>query len=592
MKKIFLAAAALVLLRLFLAPADIMKLADVRAGMKGEGRTILRGDSTEPFTFSVLGVIENFVPGKSLIIVELDAPDLRGGGVIAGMSGSPAYIDGRIVGAVAYGFAFSKKPIAGITPIEDILRTADYNKPAYSVDISTIKVDLTREGAKDLRERLGRELAARGQYSPAPYLAPLRPQAGARGFAEPALTLLQPLFGAAQDLKISPQLGRLDNRPPARDIRPGDAVAIPLIRGDFEYSASGTVTWVDGRNIYIFGHPFFNLGSVDFPLHRAEVISVVPALDTSFKLTATRNPIGAVQQDRFSAVQGELGRAPQMIPVRLFLKNRNRSFQLEMVSHPLLTPALAYTALLNVFQSEYQEAGLHTVQATARVFVEGQENVVIEDLYSGATAADDFSQLLMAVVYYLMNNREKPARIQKIDFEMGESGGVRSVALDNVLLAKSAFLPGEPMPLTLVLRDEKGQTTREPLTLRAPNLRPGSTFFLMVADASETAEFDAKVVKANYFPASLSGLIRAINNLRKNSRVYFKMFVPREGMFIRGYEYANLPSSLSNLFFFQALGPDQGGMAVSTVEEFQYEVPGAVSGKKLIRLTIKERKNE
>ena len=132
------------------------------------------------------------------------------------------------------------------------------------------------------------------------------------------------------------------------EISAADAAAIPLIRGDFEFSFSGTVTYIKGNKIYLFGHPLFNLGTVDFPLHKAEIISVVPSYRNSFKLTATRNMIGTVMQDRFSAIQAEMGKTPYMIPMKVFLENRNRSFNLEIVNHPLLTPVLGNIALVNL----------------------------------------------------------------------------------------------------------------------------------------------------------------------------------------------------------------------------------------------------
>ncbi len=294
------------------------------------------------------------------------------------------------------------------------------------------------------------------------------------------------------------------------------------------------MTHVDGQKVYIFGHPFFNLGTVDFPLHKAEVISVVPSYESSFKLAATRNQVGAVRQDRFSGVLGELGKTPYMIPLKIFLKNRNRSFNLELVSHPLLTPALTYISLLNALQAEYQEFGFQSLRVSGKIFIENEENVVLDDLFSGTTAADEFSNLVMAINYFLMNNREKNARIQKMDFEISGREVVKKAELENVLVDKNSYLPDELMEIDMKLKNEKGDGFSERITIKAPNLKPGSVFYLMVADAAEVTEFDAKAVKTTYFPSDLGALIRAINNIRKNNRLYLKIFVPAQGVFIRG----------------------------------------------------------
>ena len=352
------------------------------------------------------------------------------------------------------------------------------------------------------------------------------------------------------------------------------------------------MTHVDGSKIYVFGHPFFNLGRVEFPLHRAEVISVIPSYESSSKLAATGHMIGVVQQDRFSAVSGELGKTPYMIPMRVFLKNRSKSVKLEMVSHGLLTPALAYVSLMNIFLSEYQEYGLNSLSVEGKIFIENEENVVISDLFAGPSAFDEFSNLVLAVNYFLMNNKEKNIKIQKIDFEVNGIESLKKADLENVLVEKNTYLAGEPLNISLFFKNEKGDRFEEKLSIKTPNLKPGSFFYLMASDAAGMVDFDSKAIKSGFFPDKLSALIRAINNLRKNNRVYFKLYVPAQGIFVRGYEYPYLPFSLNNVLAFNSQSSDQSAMSVSTIGEFQFEVPAVVSGKKIFQLKIKERKDE
>ena len=593
MKRIALAVAGL-LLSCRLAATDIMKLSEVKPGMEGEGRTIFKGSTIETFTFKVLGVLDKFVSDKNLIIAELSGPELSGSGVIAGMSGSPVYINGRLVGSVSYGLTgFPRKPIAGITPIEDILKVAaPPAAPATSVEISDIKIDFSRENARRVGDAIRRELSARLNFSPARALAPIKLFASSSGFTSESVSFLQGLFVPLQSLAVKPEIDPRKLPADMFSLRPADAVAIPLVRGDASYTATGTVTHVDGQKVYVFGHPFFNLGTVDFPLHKAEVISVVPSYDESFKLATTRNQVGAVRQDRFSGVLAELGQSPYMIPLKIFLKDRNRSFNLEMVSHPLLTPALTYISLLNALQAEYQEFGFQALRVNGKIFVENEDNVVLEDLYSGTEAADEFSTLVMAINYFLLNNREKNARIQKMDFEISGREALQRAELENVLADKVAYAPEEPMAIQMQLRNDKGQAFSEKIEIQAPNLKPGSVFYLLVADAAEVSEFDAKAIKTAYFPSDLGALIRAINNIRRNNRLYLKLFVPAQGVFIRGFEYATLPGSVGNVLLYNAQGKDQANMSLSTVAEYQYEVPAVVTGKKIFKLRIKERKND
>jgi len=577
----------------WLLATDIMKLSEIRTGMEGEGKTIFKGSNIETFKFKVLGILDKFVSDKNLIIAELFAPELNEGGVIAGMSGSPVYINGKLIGSVSYGLSnFSKKPIAGITPIEDILKISAYGGPVANVEISDIKIDFSKENVKRVAEAIQNELVSRMNFSPARNLTPIKLFASSSGFCPQAVHFLQGIFVPLQNLGIGAEVDKKKLSPEMFTVRPADAVSIPLIRGDASYAATGTVTHVDGKKVYVFGHPFFNLGTVEFPLHRAEVISVVPSYESSFMLATTRNMVGTVHQDRFSGVLAELGKTPYMIPLKIFLKNRNRNFNLEVVNHPLLTPTLTYISLLNALLAEFQEFGFQSISVTGKIFIENEENVVLNDLFSGTTAFDEFSTLVMAINYFLLNNQEKNIKIQKMDFEISGRETIKKAQLENVLINKNSYLPGELMDIRMKLKNEKGDNFEEQITIKAPNLKPGSVFYLLVADAGEVTDFDTKAIKTAYFPTKLSALIRAINNIRRNNRIYLKIFVPAQGIFIKGFEYSYLPSSMSNVLLYNSLAKDQANMALSTIAEYQYEVPAVVSGKKIYKLVIKERKNE
>jgi hypothetical protein len=578
-----------------------MKLSEIKAGMEGEGRTIFKGTKIETFTFKVLGLIEKFVPDKDLIIVELESPVLNEGGIIAGMSGSPAYIDGKLIGAVAYGFPFSKRPIGGITPIEDILKTSEYNSPSFTIDLSNIKLEFDEKNLAFIADLVQKELVRRTQFAPMAGLSPIKLVGAHKGFKQEALSYLNPLFTPLNSLKVvtgaqsSQKDLKLDSSADMLKINPADAASIPLIKGDFEYSSMGTVTHVDGENIYLFGHPFFNLGTVDFPLHKAQVISVVPSYQSSFKLGSTLQMVGRAVQDRFSAVHGELGKLPYMIPLKVFLKNRDRTFKIEMVSHPLLTPVLSAVSMINIFTSEYQQFGFQSIRVQGKIYIEGERNIVIDDLYTGTSSFGDFSNLLLAINFFLMNNPEKNIKIQKIDFEVSGSERVRRANIENVLINKHSFAPGEMMEVDIYLRNEKGMSFTESLSLKAPNLNAGAPFYLLVADNASMGSFDSKNVKSTYFPMKLSPLIRAINNLRKNNRLYLKLMTQSNGLFVKGHEYSNLPSSMQNVFEYNRspiYGTQSGAEArirYSTITEYQVELPAVVKGTKLFQLKIRER---
>lgn len=584
-----------------LQATEIMKLSEIKAGMEGVGKSTLKGMTAETYPFKVLGVIENFAPHKNLIIVKLDSPELNAGGIVSGMSGSPAYIDGKLIGAIAYGFSFSRQPIGGVTPIEDILQTAEYETPTFTIDISTMPVEFDKKNLSVITRLVQEKLAKRLNFTGNEAFSPIRLIGVQQGFKPSAfsyLKALEPMLSLGSGAGIASTTNTIITKDQGKDllkVSPGDMVAIPLIKGDLEYAAYGTVTHLEDNKIYLFGHPFFNLGTVDFPLHKAEVLSVVPSFQEPFVLVTSKQMIGRVIQDRFSAVMGELGQIPYMVPMKIFLKNRNRQFNLEMVHHPLLTPVLSAFSIYNIFSSEYQQAGFQSVKVDGKIFIEGEKNIVIDDLFSGTDSYTELSNLLLVITYFLMNNNERNIKIQKLDFELGGSETLRRANLENVLIEKKSYLPGEIMNITVYLKNERGKDFSETLNIKAPNLKAGSEFYLLAAGSEEMGQFDARNVRSTYFPTKLSFLIRAINNLRKNNRLYFKLMTSTSGLFVKGHEYPDLPPSLKNVLDYESIPlegmspEDESKIKYSTIKEYQLEFPSVVKGKKLFKLTIKER---
>jgi len=572
---------------LLLGSVEILEYSKLEKGMEGEGKTIFKGTNIETFKFKILGFLENFSPGKNLIIAELFSPELDGIGVIAGMSGSPVFIDGKIFGSVSYGFTFSKKPIAGITPIEDILKVKNYDTPEYTVSISDIKIKFDKKSIKNLKNILKKEIVNRINPASENGILPIGLLSTSRGISSQANSLLKPLFTPSNNLKLSTNSPKKTTI--KASVRGADAVSIPLVRGDFEYSSSGTVTYTDGKKIYLFGHPFFNLGKVEFPLHKAEVVSVIPSYQESFKLSSTKEMIGTITQDRFSAVMGELGKVPYMIPLHIFFSNKNRKFNVEMINHPLLTPAMTQLSISNIFLTEIQQYGFNSIKVDGKIFIENEKNIIISDLFSGANSYNEFADLLLAINFFLMNNKEKPIKIQKMDFNVEVSESVKRGRISNVLINKNEFSPGELMEIKIIIENERGSVKKETIRLKAPSLKNGSKFQILVADKTEIGKFESKNIKSSFFPSKLNSLIRAINNIRKNNRIYVKLIVPKKGMFLKGYEFSNLPSGMRNLFNYNSTTSKKSEIRFSSIQDYQMEVPVIVTGKKMFKLKIRER---
>jgi len=283
----------------------IFPLRDIRAGQKGIGRTVFSGNKIEEFQVEVLGVLENIGPKQNVILARLSGGPLEKTGVMQGMSGSPVYIDGRLVGAVALAFNFAKEPIAGIRPIEEMLAVAEpLGTAGGSQRAAVVQHEIPLAPAKTGVEAGSLiEIATPVSFS---------------GFTAETLEHFAPDL---KKLGLSPRQGvssggALPNKMgnPAQ-LRPGDMISVNLLSGDYAIGAEGTVTQVDGKHVYAFGHRFMSAGETELPFARAEVLALLPNLEASFKISSPQEWMGTITQDRSTSIYGEVGRKADTIPL-------------------------------------------------------------------------------------------------------------------------------------------------------------------------------------------------------------------------------------------------------------------------------------
>ena len=363
-----------------------MSVAEIRPGMVGIGRTVFEGTRVEEFTVKIIGVIENVIgTRRNLILARLEGGPLANTGVIAGMSGSPVYIDGRLIGAVSYALgAFSKEPIAGITPIDEMTDATGLSEARPRVGPHAARLSAhAREPDHRVPPRAQLEPALRRS---AGRCAVRRRRAGSAGVRDDRLgTLLRPIATPLVDLRIRTRAGGMlgsafrdqgfiptggsaagagaGEMPFEGPLKPGDAVGVNFLTGDLSMGATGTVTHVDNDRVYAFGHPMYNLGPTEFPMTRAYVYTVLPSLASSLKLSTTGETIGTFLQDRATAIAGRLGPGPRMIPISLTLEAQRgpkHTFHFNVVSDQLFTPLMTYAAILETIASYERQNGTAT----------------------------------------------------------------------------------------------------------------------------------------------------------------------------------------------------------------------------------------
>ncbi len=531
----------------------ILPLNQIKVGMKGKGRSVFEGNKIEEFDVEIIGVLKNVEPKRSLILAKLQGGILGDTGVIAGKSGSPVYVDGKIIGAIAYSLGtFVKEPIAGITPIADMISISEERTegPAFSPRVP-IKKHLTLDELVELNREffITRSMVFSGGRT----LTPLNIPLVFSGFSSYAFEQSRSVFSNMGFEPVQSALsGQSIEEIPAPDLtlKEGGPVAIQLISGDLDMSAVGTVTYIDGSRVLAFGHPLYNLGAVDYAMTKAKVVTVVPSLMSSFKLTVSEGLVGKFTQDRVSGLLGELGKVPRLIPVNVKIINSSgeiKDHKISVVDDKILTPALLNVSLASILTSEERAVGDLSLGLLGNIYLENGRNIRLEDLYSGQfdNSVLSVSSLLAGVVYYLSNNEFEELGIHRIDLGVQAFEEVRFSYLEKVWLDKYEVSPGESIQVKIDYRTLRGETRREEGNIQVPNLPAGSDLQLIVADAAAVSRIEMRQYRTTTFvPRSLDQLIRMLSSLRKNNRIYIKIMASKPGIFLKGEEMSNLRMSI------------------------------------------------
>lgn len=575
-----------------------MPLEQVKPGMKGKGRTVFLAGRIEEFDAEILGIITNNQPKRNIILARLSGKGLEQTGIIQGMSGSPVYIDGKLIGAVAYSFPFSKEPIAGITPIGEMLAVAEQPGPAKPSSAPSIPLQSSLSLADLMAVAKDLFAAQPAVFSQGQALSPIGVPLVFGGFSQAVVEKARPIFARwglnPMDSGTAGQSGAAAAEA-GMTLREGDPVAVELVGGDLRSAAVGTVTYVDGERVLAFGHPLYNLGKVDYAMAGANIVVVVPSLENSFKLATAGKRIGRFSQDRTAGMLGELGKMPQPVPMEIRLSEadgRIKEFKVELTNDKILTPLLVNMTVASLLSSEGRSIGDLSYALEGDVYLDNGSGVHLEDLFSGNldAATTSLSGLLTAVVYFLNNNEFQTVGIHRINLNIRAMEEARFSSLDRVWLDKYEVSAGERIQVKIYCRAFGGQSFEEEVIIEAPPLPAGSEFHLIIADAASIRQVEALQYRSqDFLPRSLGQLIRILNSLRKNNRIYFKLMASKPGLFVKGEEMPNLPPSMKSLFASpRAAASSPTELTRSTLREYQLPIPYVFRGMASIPVKIKK----
>ncbi len=604
--RVSLTLAALAWAALVSAPsraAEIFPFDQVRPGMTGVGRTVFEGTRVDEFQVKILGVLENAIgPKHSVILARLDGGPLEKTGVIAGMSGSPVFIDGKLVGAVAYSFPFGKDPIAGITPIGEMIEatkvdtpraaSARFQPPAET--LSGLSSPLDREAvAAAFRRPLQSILPSvyGAQMTPSPSaLSPLALPLVFSGFDPGTFEWARGVFSGLGFAPLMGTTGSAKAVEPLPPLEPGAAVGVSLIEGDMDLSVTGTITHIDHDRVYAFGHPFYNLGPTQFPMKKAYVYSIYPSLQQSWKIAAALDSVGTVDQDRLVAVSGRLGTTPRMIPVDVKLKTSRgveRRFSYRIVDDELFSPLLTFVSLLSVLQGNERAFGTSSFHVDGRLSFGGRREIRVQDLFTVNQPAVQAAALVAAPLAFVMNNNFQKVTVDRLDLTVESYETVQSASLQRAWIERGGPVrPGSTIPVKVQMRTYRGEDRVETIPLLIPATAPAGAYTLLVADASALTAYEQREMRQPFVPRDLDQLVRAINGLRRSDHLYARLMRPVEGAIVSGEYLPSLPSSVLSVLGAAEQGSNVVPIRTATVWDFELPVEYAVSGSRTLTVNV------
>ncbi len=555
---------ALALCASTVAAAERMPLSQIQKGMKGYGLTVFEGTNVEKFDVEILGVLQNIGPGQNLILAKVDHPVVARAGIIAGMSGSPVFIDGKVIGALAYAWQFAKEPVAGITPIEEMLKIAQVTKPPAGASLADASPRSTlgiapRLNAADLLKSLAENKPeAAFQKLVDESMKPVSTISGAKRIALPVSVSS---FAPETIQRFSPYLDQLGfqavpagttststdatSNKTAFDM--GDPVGAILLNGDFNVAASGTVTYIDGNHVYAFGHPFLDMGEINFPMATSDVVTVLPSVASSFKFSNTGNVVGVLRQDRSAGIMGILGEKADMIPVEVTLNGAGpaQTYKVNVVRHATLSPLMLAMVTDSVVANAQRAAGERTVLLDSEIKLKGFAPITLREGWAGAQARSAIPQYLAVISGYLMSNEFRAAEIESVKIHLRHDDDLRIARLMEASVVtpeKGHINAGDTVKVRTVLKPFRGEPFVETFDVKIPEDQAPGAAYLLVGSGSVMNAIDFSLVPPD--PRTLEQVLGVIGRLRPATDLTVGLYTSGEGAVTSGVYLPNLPPSM------------------------------------------------
>jgi SpoIVB peptidase S55 len=580
-------------------PTEIFPVEKIVPGLKGYGFSDLGGGKgIQRFDVEMIGTLKRYAPKQDLILARVSGAGLDHSGIIAGMSGSPIYVDGRLVGALAYGWPFSKDPICGITPIQSMLdiRHAPAAAPvpiggpaAKASELVSMFGSRNFSGALDALLAPFRRDDAGGTMASLPIPVSFAGGAGSGPgwlfgrLAAAAGWVAAPAGASGESTVRSPKSKDGEKTAP---VLPGSSLSTVLLSGDMLLAATGTVTWVEGDSVLAFGHPFLSMGPIDMPMARADVLTVLPSVYRSFKFADSGPVFGSVTQDRSTGILGTVGSHAKMVPITVRISSDElpvQTYHFEAVHNSMLTPVLAAVAIDSVLTTLEKRAGERTLVWKSSIRTPDR-NVRWDTVFSGLAAREDAVTSLALLTNYLMANEFRDLPILGVDVEIAHSDRLQNGRIVNVEPAKERFRAGERVPVRVDVVDFRGGSRRVTLDLDVPKDTPPGPLTVFVGDGNSATAYDLSIYPAD--PQSLDQVLDFLGRMRPPNSVNLIAYRRAPGAVVAGEPLAALPPTVAALLRDRGPGDGTPNLSYLRIQSRSVEQPVPITGSVQLNLEV------
>ena len=564
----------------------------IHAGMRGVAYTVFEGVKPEPMDVEVLGVLHNVNgPKGDIILVRLHGTKVEYTGVVAGMSGSPVYIDGKLAGALAFRIGeFSKEPIAGVTPIADMLEINALDK-SPAEETSVTRPAVTNAAGKTAAPGDAVSLSTSVQdYSN--YLKPIETPLVFNGFSEETVRLFAPEFAAAGIVPVM-GAGSVSNEKQPEPLEPGSAVSAILVRGDLDIAATCTVTYIDPHRLLACGHPLLQFGSVDLPMNKAEVLATLPSPLNAFKIVNTTEAAGTFVQDRHTGILGVFDKQPDMIPVTLNITGGagTKEFHYEVLNNPRLSPVAIMATVFNALHGVNEYGEEITYRLNGSVNVKGFPQVSLKNMFTpgenGQPAAMAAALSLGERFGRIYDNPYKAPAVESVNLDFDLVRERRWARLESARTDVTEARPGNQIIVETVLAPYRGERSVRQIPVKIPTSASKGILRILVSDG-DTLDRVSRLNPVFARKLDLASTISLLNKEHANNRVYVSLLEADPEARVADKVMPTLPISIMNVMDGMRGNQEMIVSGESNVDETATPpLDYVVNGAQLLTVTVK-----